>query len=448
MSCIVGVGSDILILCKGFSICSFETSVHILLIRFSLTFTEQILQIFLHANHTMLSGYCRPSSRPPDREVVDLTNDEEEPSKQSKEVSFAWPDYANHESPRSCTNTDIFRVAPLSPETANQEANAPGNNTTDVQEETPAEVAMLLCDIAHTVSKEIEEDPPIMAELADAFPTFPNLSMDYEDEQKHPNEDGVRPALMHFDHQEKKTRAVSMDVPHELREAQEPLLFASPPSPPHEEEAVPNLLQWHNLRGETTSPPHQPGMSIFSTPPASPSISSRKHPQGQPNSEHRRSNISVVSRKNHHRNRPRSVSLAEAARDQIHIMNLKPPDLTANEKPMKLILRKKFSWKNYPEVRPFAWVRCYCSLCNALFLNLYLISFIFIFQLEEFLVANREEYLRHSTLNYTMQQKKYNNCLTERMIKLAEEHGYTFDPTEVCLSFPNEREVYILHYCT
>ena len=91
---------------------------------------------------------------------------------------------------------------------------------------------------------------------------------------------------------------------------------------------------------------------------------------------------------------------------------------------------------------------CYCSLCNALLLKLYLISFIFIFQLEEFLVANREEYLRHSTLNYTMQQKKYNNCLTERMIKLAEEHGYTFDPTEVCSSFPNEREVYILHYCT
>ena len=44
--------------------------------------------------------------------------------------------------------------------------------------------------------------------------------------------------------------------------------------------------------------------------------------------------------------------------------------------------------------------------------------------------ANREEYLRHSTLNYTMQQKKYNNCLTERMIKLAAEHGYAFDETD------------------
>lgn len=52
------------------------------------------------------------------------------------------------------------------------------------------------------------------------------------------------------------------------------------------------------------------------------------------------------------------------------------------------------------------------------------------FQLEEFLIANREEYLRHSTLNYTMQQKKYNNCLTERMIQLAAQNGYEFDESE------------------
>jgi hypothetical protein len=29
-----------------------------------------------------------------------------------------------------------------------------------------------------------------------------------------------------------------------------------------------------------------------------------------------------------------------------------------------------------------------------------------------------------------MQQKKYNNCLTLRMIKLAAEHGYLFDDAE------------------
>lgn len=60
------------------------------------------------------------------------------------------------------------------------------------------------------------------------------------------------------------------------------------------------------------------------------------------------------------------------------------------------VLKKKFSWKNYPE-------------------------------LEHFLIANREEYLRHSALNYTMQQKQYNNRLTERLLKLADDSGYAFD---------------------
>jgi len=63
---------------------------------------------------------------------------------------------------------------------------------------------------------------------------------------------------------------------------------------------------------------------------------------------------------------------------------------------IKKIYRKKFSWKNFPE-------------------------------LEQFLVANREEYLRHSALNYTLQQKQYNNRLTERLLELATEHGYVFD---------------------
>jgi hypothetical protein len=63
---------------------------------------------------------------------------------------------------------------------------------------------------------------------------------------------------------------------------------------------------------------------------------------------------------------------------------------------VKKVYRKKFSWKNLPE-------------------------------LEQFLIANREEYLRHSALNYTVQQKQYNNALTERLLDLATEHGYVFD---------------------
>lgn len=51
-------------------------------------------------------------------------------------------------------------------------------------------------------------------------------------------------------------------------------------------------------------------------------------------------------------------------------------------------------------------------------------------ELEAFLVANREEYLRYSALNYTVQQKHYNNRLTEQLLELASQHGYVFDNTE------------------
>eukprot|EP00571_Detonula_confervacea_P010356 CAMPEP_0172301482 /NCGR_PEP_ID=MMETSP1058-20130122/3365_1 /TAXON_ID=83371 /ORGANISM="Detonula confervacea, Strain CCMP 353" /LENGTH=401 /DNA_ID=CAMNT_0013011617 /DNA_START=175 /DNA_END=1380 /DNA_ORIENTATION=+ len=334
----------------------------------------------------------------------------DEPSKQSK-VSFAEPDHA---SPRSCTNIDIFLGAldlPHFKKAVNQEANAAEKPSKDSSEnvpeaeETPAEVAMLLTSVADIASKEINADPPIMSALADAFPRFPDLSstlsdeseggrhgenedMDYEVEQQ-PRESA--PSLMHFDH--KKMRAVSMDFP-ELRVVKEPL--APPPSPPHEQEAIPTLLQWRTLRGESTSPPFQQG--IFSTPPPSPLVSSRKYALGRvPNSDYRRPKHGLSPKS--YGNRPRAVSLAEATIEQVPVLDLTAPESSANDKPKKLILRKKFSWKNYPE-------------------------------LEEFLIANREEYLRHSTLNYTMQQKKYNNCLTERMIKLAGEHGYIFDETE------------------
>jgi hypothetical protein len=33
-------------------------------------------------------------------------------------------------------------------------------------------------------------------------------------------------------------------------------------------------------------------------------------------------------------------------------------------------------------------------------------------------------------LNYTMEQKQYNNKLTQRLIDLAQTSGYTFDPSE------------------
>lgn len=72
-----------------------------------------------------------------------------------------------------------------------------------------------------------------------------------------------------------------------------------------------------------------------------------------------------------------------------------------------VILRKKFSWRNYPE-------------------------------LEEFLIANRSEYLRHSALNYTAEQKHFNNQLTEGLLEVAARINYVFD--ESCFNFVAVRD--------
>jgi hypothetical protein len=63
----------------------------------------------------------------------------------------------------------------------------------------------------------------------------------------------------------------------------------------------------------------------------------------------------------------------------------------------KTVLRKKFSWKHYPE-------------------------------LERFLISHRDEYLEHSSKNYTAEQKTYNNWLTNQLLHLAAQHNYQFDP--------------------
>ena len=47
-------------------------------------------------------------------------------------------------------------------------------------------------------------------------------------------------------------------------------------------------------------------------------------------------------------------------------------------------------------------------------------------ELEAFLVAHRDEYLRHSARNYTPEQKEYNNNLTVQLLAVAGESGYVF----------------------
>jgi len=65
--------------------------------------------------------------------------------------------------------------------------------------------------------------------------------------------------------------------------------------------------------------------------------------------------------------------------------------------PVRGVLRKKFSWKSYPE-------------------------------LEAYLVENRARYLEFSSrLNYTSEQKRYNNSLTQGLLDLAAREGYLFE---------------------
>jgi hypothetical protein len=65
--------------------------------------------------------------------------------------------------------------------------------------------------------------------------------------------------------------------------------------------------------------------------------------------------------------------------------------------PTRGVLRKKYAWREFPE-------------------------------LEGYLVENRERYLSFSSqLNYTAEQKRYNNHLTQGLLDLAAESGYRFE---------------------
>lgn len=296
---------------------------------------------------------------------------------QQAKVSFASAAVGDddHASPRSCV-VDIFRRQYHDPYYAHDDdddAMMMGIDDDEMEdEETPAEVAMLLASVADIAKKEIFGlDPPVVQALAEAFPAFPAFpdlaaqdqdparrssppsfdeEADYgahleeaEEESRQSEEDGMGGGLdrllipptgppslmMHFDHRKTRDRAVSMDFPHHHRESDGELSSARrPPTPPHEDEAIPTLLRWRNLSYVFDS--HNSGIG-----------------------------------------RPRAVSLAEAAIENRAVAVAPPPpsdcSATPNEEvgarttttndadksPLKLILRKKFSWKNYPDVSLF-----------------------------------------------------------------------------------------------
>ena len=105
-----------------------------------------------------------------------------------------------------------------------------------------------------------------------------------------------------------------------------------------------------------------------------------------------------------------------------------PPEGTTVRK----VFRRKFSWKNYPQVR-CCGSRSFWRIMDYLSINIslcYNLCPSFFSKLEEFLISNRDSYLRHSALNYTIEQKNYNNTLTRDLLSLATKYGYMFDPTD------------------
>lgn len=54
-------------------------------------------------------------------------------------------------------------------------------------------------------------------------------------------------------------------------------------------------------------------------------------------------------------------------------------------------------------------------------------AFSCLFQLEDYLLKNQEEYFEYSSRNYTAEQRKYNNALTRGLLDLASSEGYVFE---------------------
>lgn len=70
---------------------------------------------------------------------------------------------------------------------------------------------------------------------------------------------------------------------------------------------------------------------------------------------------------------------------------------TDMKSPLRGVLRKKYAWREFPE-------------------------------LEGYLIEHRDQYLSFSSqLNYTAEQKRYNNQLTQGLLDLASEQGYLFE---------------------
>lgn len=98
---------------------------------------------------------------------------------------------------------------------------------------------------------------------------------------------------------------------------------------------------------------------------------------------------------------------------------------------IRATLRKKFSWKQFPEVSACFSVNARTAAGRARCIPVLVANphpmLAIVIQLEEYLISNQDEYFEFSSRNYTAEQRKYNNGLTRGLLDLAAEEGYVFE---------------------
>ena len=232
-------------------------------------------------------------------------------------------------------------------------------------DESPTELAMLLTSVASIAKREIEQlSTPSFMDYNN-YPCFPDLgpssSFKYYDNTSrmyYPEDAPSHPLMhdgMHVDH-DLKTRAVSIDIPHRTQAN----YMQSYPTADHpedyEDEAIPTLLRLCSARRKpSTSPICISSMTSLLSLPPPPLIMEHSY------TNHQKKKRCIVKTAAHVECdiQPRTVSLAEGMVDN-HTPSLSPEPtlacLSVNNdptKPMKIILRRRLNWKNYPELEEF-----------------------------------------------------------------------------------------------
>ena len=233
----------------------------------------------------------------------------------------------------------------------------------DMKDESPTELALLLTSVASIAKREMAQLNASSFMDYNNYPCFPDLgpstSFECDDTSRIYNTEVIVPshplmhAGMHDDHVV-KTRAVSIDIPHRTQANYKQSYPTVSAPEDYEDEAIPTLLQLCSTRRLSTSQICiSPMTSILSLPPP-PLImeSSSDH------TNHQKKRCIVKTAHVACDVQPRTVSLAEGMVDNRTPSSSGPTlaSLSVNNdptKPMKIILRRRLNWKNYPELEEF-----------------------------------------------------------------------------------------------